>query len=62
MIGETIKWRMKIGNKINIVHAGIGLRKFLKNKDFHVKKFNEYDKHGCFNISSGGYAWTYLNE
>ncbi len=62
MIGETIKWRMKIVNQAAGILLGVGLISVLKNNDFLVKSFNEYDKHGCYAVYSGGYSYTYLDK
>ncbi len=62
MIGETIKWRVKIINTKGWMFLGIGLRKVLTNRNFLVDPTWNYDKHGCYVVSSIGYSYTYLDQ
>ncbi len=63
MIGETIKWKVKIVNKTGGIRLGIGLKTFLKYKSFLVdNNFKDYDKHGCYVVNSIGFTYTYLEK
>ncbi len=61
MIGETIKWKIKIVNLINHIYLGIGLRTVLKNNGFQLLD-GTYDKHGCYIVRQDGSALTYMDQ
>ncbi len=46
MIGDTIKWRIKVKSITNGMLLGIGLKSVLENKNYIVNDWS-YDKHGC---------------
>ncbi len=62
MIGETIKWRMKIANLSNVnIYLGIGLRTFSKNNYFAFTNFTENNNHGCYVLGSDRKAYAHLS-
>ncbi len=60
MIGETIKWRIKIVNLTDSFFLGIGLKTVLKNNNFIWAGY--YDKHGCYMVAQEGSSYTYLDN
>ncbi len=62
MIGETIKWRIKIVNKRGVIRLGIGLKTVLKNNELNNNHGLKYDQHGCYVVSCGGVSLTYLDK
>ncbi len=61
MIGETIKWRIRIVTKTGGITLGIGLKSFLKNINFQIED-SDYNKHGCYLVGSSGYSFTYMDK
>ncbi len=60
MIGDKIKWRIKIINLKCDIMLGIGLKKILTINEFYLDL--NYNKHGCYIVSSDGYSLTYMNK
>ncbi len=60
MIGDTIKWRIRIAN-LGFIYLGIGLKKVLTNNGF-VWTSGEYDKHGCYIVGRDGHSDTYMDK
>ncbi len=61
MIGDTIKWRIKIVNLLEGIFLGIGLKKVLTRKGF-VWENADYDKHGCYIVAKNGDSYTYMDK
>ncbi len=61
MIGETIKWRIKIVNLVNNIFIGIGLKTILENNEYLLQS-GQYDKHGCYIVAQNGYLHTYMDK
>ncbi len=61
MIGDIIKYRIKLVNLKGQIAVGIGLRNVLKNNDF-LWKSGEYDKHGFYIVESNSYSYSYMDK
>ncbi len=61
MIGETIRWNIKIINLTNWIGVGVGLKNIVTDNNF-IFTDDEYDKHGCYFVTSDGYSFTYLDK
>ncbi len=60
-MGETIKWKIKIVNKVSSMFVGIGLKTIMKNNNF-LWKGGDHEKHGCYIVAYNGYSYAYLNK